>query len=67
MGVSFLDTAMSYCLGTTAKFGIVRGPNGVHRDGRPDHIRGYCEPSLARLGIDVYCLLRGDQIGRAHV
>lgn len=64
MGVSFLDTAMSYRVGTTTKFGIVRGPNGVHRDGRPDHhIRGYCDSSLARLGIeviDVYHLHRAD-------
>ena len=35
------------------KFGIVRGPDGVHLDGRPEQVRGYCEASLARLGIDV--------------
>jgi aryl-alcohol dehydrogenase-like predicted oxidoreductase len=35
------------------KFGIVRDGNGVHLDGRPEHVRGYCEASLARLGVDV--------------
>jgi aryl-alcohol dehydrogenase-like predicted oxidoreductase len=35
------------------KFGIVRGEDGVHLDGRPEHVRGYCEDSLARLGVDV--------------
>ena len=45
------------------KFGIVRGPGGVHVDGRPEHVRGYCEASLARLGvevIDLYYLHRVD-------
>lgn len=45
------------------KFGIVRGPDGVHLDGRPEHVRGYCEASLARLGaevIDLYYLHRAD-------
>src|SRR5262252_5911049 len=31
------------------KFGIVRGAAGVHLDGRPEHVRGYCEASLAQL------------------
>lgn len=35
------------------KFGIVRGDEGVHLDGRPEHVRGYCEASLRRLGVDV--------------
>jgi aryl-alcohol dehydrogenase-like predicted oxidoreductase len=34
------------------KFGIVRDANGPRVDGRPDHVRGYCEASLARLGVD---------------
>jgi aryl-alcohol dehydrogenase-like predicted oxidoreductase len=45
------------------KFGIVRGPDGVHLDGRPEHVRGYCEASLQRLGadvIDLYYLHRVD-------
>src|SRR5215471_5350856 len=45
------------------KFGIVRGDDGVQLDGRPEHVRGYCEASLARLGtevIDLYYLHRVD-------
>ena len=45
------------------KFGIVRGEDGVRLDGRPEHVRGYCEASLARLGaevIDLYYLHRVD-------
>jgi len=45
------------------KFGIVRDEAGVHLDGRPEHVRGYCEASLARLGVDVidlYYLHRPD-------
>jgi aryl-alcohol dehydrogenase-like predicted oxidoreductase len=45
------------------KFGIVRDAAGVHLDGRPEHVRGYCEASLARLGVDVidlYYLHRPD-------
>src|SRR6478609_2432195 len=45
------------------KFGIVRGPDGVHLDGHPEHVRGYCEASLARLGtdhLDLYYLHRVD-------
>jgi aryl-alcohol dehydrogenase-like predicted oxidoreductase len=45
------------------KFGIVRGENGVRLDGRPEHVRGYCEESLSRLGvevIDLYYLHRVD-------
>ncbi len=46
-----------------SKFGIVRGPDGVTLDGRPDHVRGYCEASLQRLGVDhldLYYLHRVD-------
>ncbi|GAA5180067.1 aldo/keto reductase [Rugosimonospora acidiphila] len=45
------------------KFGIVRDAGGVRLDGHPDHVRGYAEASLARLGIDVidlYYLHRAD-------
>jgi aryl-alcohol dehydrogenase-like predicted oxidoreductase len=35
------------------KFGIVRGDHGVRIDGRPENVRGYCESSLERLGVDV--------------
>jgi aryl-alcohol dehydrogenase-like predicted oxidoreductase len=45
------------------KFGIVRDAGGVHLDGQPEHVRGYCEASLARLGaevIDLYYLHRPD-------
>jgi aryl-alcohol dehydrogenase-like predicted oxidoreductase len=35
------------------KFGIVRGAEGVRLDGRPEHVREYCEDSLERLGVDV--------------
>ncbi|WP_240943247.1 aldo/keto reductase [Planosporangium thailandense] len=35
------------------KFGIVRDDSGVRLDGRPEHVRGYAEASLSRLGIDV--------------
>ncbi|MDT5029572.1 MAG: hypothetical protein QOE61_6156, partial [Micromonosporaceae bacterium] len=45
------------------KFGIVRGPDGVELDAHPDRIRGYCEASLLRLGvdhIDLYYLHRVD-------
>lgn len=35
------------------KFGIVRSENGgVRVDGRPEHVRGFCEASLRRLGVD---------------
>src|SRR5664280_1771056 len=34
------------------KFGIVRDENGVHLDARPEHVRGYCDASLQRLGLD---------------
>ena len=46
-----------------SKFGIVRGENGVGLDARPEHIRGFCEASLARLGVehlDLYYLHRVD-------
>jgi aryl-alcohol dehydrogenase-like predicted oxidoreductase len=70
LGVTFLDTAMSYGSGhneelvgraiagrreqvvLATKFGIVRGPGGVRLDGRPEHVRGYCDESLRRLGVD---------------
>jgi len=45
------------------KFGIVRGEDGVRLDGRPENVRGYCEASLERLGvevIDLYYLHRVD-------
>jgi aryl-alcohol dehydrogenase-like predicted oxidoreductase len=45
------------------KFGIVRNARGPGVDGRPEHVRGYCEASLARLGvdhIDLYYLHRVD-------
>jgi aryl-alcohol dehydrogenase-like predicted oxidoreductase len=45
------------------KFGIVRGENGARLDGRPENVRGYCEASLRRLGvdhIDLYYLHRVD-------
>ena len=45
------------------KFGIVRGANGVELDGRPEHVRGHCDASLSRLGvdtIDLYYLHRVD-------
>ncbi len=45
------------------KFGIVRGDDGVRLDARPEHVRGYCESSLRRLGveaIDLYYLHRVD-------
>ena len=81
LGVSMLDTAMSYGQGhneeliaralhgrtdqvhIATKFGIVRGPGGVRVDGRPEHVRGYCEASMRRLGrdvIDLYYLHRVD-------
>jgi aryl-alcohol dehydrogenase-like predicted oxidoreductase len=46
-----------------SKFGIVRGPGGVRLDGDPEHVRGHCEASLARLGtdhLDLYYLHRVD-------
>jgi aryl-alcohol dehydrogenase-like predicted oxidoreductase len=45
------------------KVGIVRDEHGVHVDAHPDRIRGYCEASLARLGVDhldLYYLHRVD-------
>ncbi|MFE3255731.1 aldo/keto reductase [Nocardia sp. NPDC059091] len=78
-GITVFDTAMSYgrghnerlvgqaLAGTNAlvatKFGIVRTETGVGLDGRPEHVRGYCEESLQRLGreaIDLYYLHRID-------
>lgn len=35
------------------KFGIVRADDGVRVDGHPDHVAGYCDASLERLGVDV--------------
>ncbi len=81
LGVSLLDTAMSYGAGhneqlvgraiagrreqvvLATKFGITRDPDGVRLDGRPEHVRGYCDASLTRLGvdaIDLYYLHRVD-------
>nr|WP_246606046.1 aldo/keto reductase [Actinoplanes toevensis] len=45
------------------KFGIVRGADGIRLDGRPENVRGYCDASLERLGvdtIDLYYLHRVD-------
>ncbi len=70
VGVSLLDTAMSYGGGhneelvgraitgrrqevaLATKFGIVRTPEGVRVDGRPEHVGRYCDASLSRLGVD---------------
>ena len=81
LGVSMVDTAMSYGAGhnetlvgraiaarrdqvvVATKFGIVRDETGVRLDGRPENVRGYCEASLGRLGIDtidLYYLHRVD-------
>jgi aryl-alcohol dehydrogenase-like predicted oxidoreductase len=73
LGVTMLDTAMSYGQGhnerligralagrqalVATKFGIVRDDGGVRVDGRPEHVRGYCEASLGRLGRDVIDVL----------
>lgn len=35
------------------KFGIVRTGDGVSLDGKPGHVRGHCDASLSRLGVDV--------------
>jgi len=46
------------------KFGIVREPDGVRLDGRPERVRAYCEASMTRLGvdyIDLYYLHRVDR------
>lgn len=46
-----------------SKFGIVRRADGVHLDGRPESVRGFCEASLKRLGVahlDLYYLHRVD-------
>jgi aryl-alcohol dehydrogenase-like predicted oxidoreductase len=35
------------------KFGIIRGKDrSVRIDGRPENVRGYCDASLRRLGVD---------------
>jgi aryl-alcohol dehydrogenase-like predicted oxidoreductase len=70
LGVTFLDTAMSYGRGhneellsrvlatrrdeiiLATKFGIVHDQEGPRVDGRPEHVRGYCEASLRRLNVD---------------
>ncbi|MEC3956589.1 aldo/keto reductase [Nocardia sp. CDC153] len=78
-GITLFDTAMSYGRGhnerlvgqalagtevaVATKFGIVRTEAGVGLDGRPEHVAGYCEASLERLGrevIDLYYLHRID-------
>jgi aryl-alcohol dehydrogenase-like predicted oxidoreductase len=46
-----------------SKFGIVRGADGVRLDARPEQVRGFCEASLSRLGVehlDLYYLHRVD-------
>jgi aryl-alcohol dehydrogenase-like predicted oxidoreductase len=79
VGVTFFDTANAYGNGhneelvgrvlaadrqrivLATKFGIIREKPGV--DGHPDHVAGYCDASLARLGtesIDLYYLHRVD-------
>jgi aryl-alcohol dehydrogenase-like predicted oxidoreductase len=81
LGVTLLDTAMSYGRGhneeligraiagprdqvvLASRFGIVRGEDGVRIDGRPELVRGFCEASLTRLGVehlDLYYLHRID-------
>ncbi|GIF26378.1 aryl-alcohol dehydrogenase-like predicted oxidoreductase [Actinoplanes tereljensis] len=35
------------------KLGIVRGADGTRLDGRPENVRGYCDASLRRLGVDI--------------
>lgn len=78
-GITLFDTAMSYGRGhneqlvgralhgaevkVATKFGIVRTDSGVGLDGRPEHVAGYCDASLQRLGrdaVDVYYLHRVD-------
>ncbi len=78
-GVALFDTAMSYGQGhnerlvgeslagrdvrIATKFGIVRTDTGVGLDARPEHVRGYCDASLRRLGrdaVDLYYLHRTD-------
>jgi len=69
VGVTFFDTANAYGDGhneelvgrvlgpdrdrivLATKFGIIREKPGV--DGDPTHVAGYCEASLARLGVDI--------------
>jgi aryl-alcohol dehydrogenase-like predicted oxidoreductase len=69
VGVTFFDTANAYGDGhneqlvgrvlgpqrdrvvLATKFGIIREKPGV--DGHPDRAAGYCDASLARLGVDV--------------
>lgn len=79
LGITFLDTAMSYGAGhnerllgralagrrdqvtLATKLGI--DVDGVRVAARPEHVRGYCEASLPRLGvdhIDLYYLHRVD-------
>lgn len=56
-------TARSGPVEIATKYGIVRTDQGVGLDGRPEHVRGYCEASLSRLGvevIDLYYLHRAD-------
>lgn len=51
IGQAIADRREQVVLAT--KFGIVRGEDGALRvDGRPEHVRGYCEASLGRLGVD---------------
>jgi aryl-alcohol dehydrogenase-like predicted oxidoreductase len=61
VGRAIADRRSEVVLAT--KFGIVRGPDGPGLDGRPEHVRGYCDASLERLGvdtIDLYYLHRVD-------
>jgi aryl-alcohol dehydrogenase-like predicted oxidoreductase len=46
-------TGRSEAVAIATKFGIVRDGRSVRLDGRPEHVRRYCDASLARLGVDV--------------
>lgn len=43
----------AHAVQVATKFGIVRRDQGVHLDGKPEHVRGHAEASLERLGVDV--------------
>src|ERR1700761_3420378 len=67
-GTTLLDTAMSYRSGHNEELigrAIAgrRDEDGTPLDGRPEHVRRYCDASLARLGVDavdLYYLHRVD-------
>ncbi len=63
IGRAITDRRDQVVLGS--KVGIARDEHGVHIDAHPDHIAGYCEASLARLGVehlDLYYLHRVDPV-----